>query len=115
VERDRPEQIAAGRRELEQLLPWLDLEGMRWAGFRVDRAEPRQPGGRRPDRPFIESSDRISVAWPTKLAFAPALAAELLRELQGSGITPNAAAPLPIRWPSPPLAAPPWEEVEEWS
>jgi glycerol-3-phosphate dehydrogenase len=116
VERSAQKQIAAGRRELEQLLPWLDLESMQWAGFRVDRAEPRQPGGRRPDRPFLESRDSISVAWPTKLAFTPALAAELLQELKRTGITPGGSTQTPsIPWPRPPLAPPPWEEVREWS
>lgn len=115
VARSGPEQIAAGRRELSLLLPWLDLGGLGWAAFRVERAESRQAGGRRPDRPFLETRDRISVVWPTKLAFAPALAAQLLRHLERSGIAPGGGTQAPIRWPRPPLAPRPWERVREWS
>ncbi len=116
VERSGPEQIAAGRRELAQLLPWLDLGRLSWAGFRVERAEPRQAGGRRPDRPFLETQDCVSVVWPTKLAFAPALAAELLQQLERTVIAPGGVADAPsIQWPRPPLAPLPWETVPEWS
>jgi glycerol-3-phosphate dehydrogenase len=116
VERSGPEQIAAGRRELSRLLPWLDLGRLGWAGFRVERAEPRLAGGRRPDRPFLETQDRVSVVWPTKLAFAPALAAELLQQLERAAIAPGGIADAPsIQWPRPPLAPPPWETVQEWS
>ncbi len=116
VERSGPEQIAAGRRELARLLPWLDLAGLGWAGFRVDRAEPRQAGGRRPEHPFLETRDRVSVVWPTKLAFAPALAAELLQQLKRTGIAPGGAAgAVSTQWPRPPLAPLPWEKVQEWS
>lgn len=116
VERSGPEQIAAGRRELAQLLPWQDLSGSGWACFRVDRAEPEQAGGRRPDRPFLETRDRVSVVWPTKLAFAPALAAELLQQLERTGVAPGGVADAAsIQWPRPPLAPLPWENLQEWS
>ena len=91
VERSGPEQIAAGRRELSRLLPWLDLAGIGWAGFRVERAEPRLAGGRRPDRPFLETQDRVSVVWPTKLAFAPALAAGCTVVCKPANATPLSA------------------------
>jgi glycerol-3-phosphate dehydrogenase len=115
VERPERSQIEAGRRELAELLPWLDHPALRWAGYRVERAEPRQAGGRRPDRPFLETRDGVSVAWPTKLAFAPALAAELLDSLAQSGIVPVGAATVEPDWPRPPLARFPWETVPEWS
>ena len=113
VERPGPKQTDAGRDELAAVLPWLDLSGVRWAGFRVDRAEPRQAGGRRPDRPFLETRDGVTVAWPTKLAFAPALAEELVRQLARAGIRPSGGVSL--EWPRPPLAVPPWEECIEWN
>jgi len=116
VERSGPEQIAAGSRELAQLLPWLSLKEMQWAGFRVDRAEPRQSGGGRPDRPFLESHEGVSVAWPTKLAFAPAVAARLLEGLKRDGMIPGASLdPAAIQWPRPPTAPLPWEETKVWS
>jgi glycine/D-amino acid oxidase-like deaminating enzyme len=112
---DRPSrvQIEHGQRELAQLLPWLDCAGLRWAGLRVERAEPRQAGGRRPDRPFLETRDGVSVAWPTKLAFAPALAAEVLASLEppviGSGMS------VPLTWPRPELGRGPWDGGLEWN
>jgi glycine/D-amino acid oxidase-like deaminating enzyme len=114
VERPTREQIAAGRRELAGILPWLDLGAIRWASLRVDRAEPRQAGGLRPERPFLRSRDGVSVAWPTKLAFAPALAAGLLGQLERAGIVPGGAPPS-LDWPRPPPPRLPWEQVREWS
>jgi hypothetical protein len=114
VERTEKDQIAAGKRELTDILPWLDLSAMRWAGFRVERAEPRQKRGVRPDKPFLEIRDRVAVAWPTKLAFAPALAGELLDYLQREQIKPCCSGVPSIDWPRPPLARFPWESVREW-
>jgi glycine/D-amino acid oxidase-like deaminating enzyme len=116
IGRSEREQIAAGRRELGEILPWVNLAAVRWAAFRVDRAEPRQPGGRRPENPFLETRDGVTVVWPTKLAFAPALAADLFRDLRRSGILPKTASAVASPpWPRPPLARPPWEGVREWS
>jgi glycine/D-amino acid oxidase-like deaminating enzyme len=116
VRRSGPEQVATGRRELASVLPWMDLSRVGWAGFRVDRVEPRQPGGRRPERPFLEFRDGVAVAWPTKLAFAPLLAAELLGALGRAGILAGArGVQVPPSWPRPPLARFPWEQVREWS
>jgi glycerol-3-phosphate dehydrogenase len=115
VSRSEPEQIAEGRRELATILPWLDLAQCRWAGFRIDRAEPRQAGGRRPDHAFLSSRDGVSVAWPTKLAFAPALAADLLQDLERAGIEPSLGAGESPDWPRPAAAVPPWEARREWS
>ncbi len=114
VSRSNSEQVDAGRRELAQIMPWVDTDGLHWAGFRIDRAEPRQPGVRRPDKPFLETRDGVCVAWPTKLAFAPALADELLQTLVKAGITPGAGADDGPDWPRPPLAPFPWESVGAW-
>ncbi len=114
VGRSNFEQVEAGRRELAQLMPWIDTRGLRWAGFRIDRAELRQPGGRRPDKPFLETRDGISVVWPTKLAFAPALAEDLLKSLNRAGVAPGADMAHGPDWPRPPLAPFPWENVGAW-
>ncbi len=113
INRSNKAQVEAGRKELAQLLPWMDFSNMHWAGFRIDRAEPRQPGGRRPDRPFLETRDGISVAWPTKLAFAPALAGELLKSLDKAGVQAGGERDAP-QWPAPPLARFPWQRVGSW-
>jgi len=115
VERATREQVAAGQRELAQVLPWLEFSGLRWACLRVDRAEPRQAGGRRPDKPFLDTRDGVSVAWPTKLAFAPALAGELMRSLAHGGIRPGGGEGAPANWPRPSPAPLPWEATREWN
>lgn len=102
------EQIAAGQRELAALLPWLDLKPLQWASWRVDRAEPRQPGGMRPQNYFFATHDNISTAWPTKLALAPALTAELFSSLAQAGIQPHGQV-APVDWPQPPAPQLPWE------
>lgn len=114
VGRSNREQVEAGRRELGQIMPWLDTSDLHWAGFRIDRAEPRQPGGRRPDRPYLETRDGISVAWPTKLAFAPALAEELIQSLTRFGLKPQPNDPAAPDWPSPAVAPFPWEGISAW-
>ncbi len=115
VERNPVEQIAAGRAELAELLPWVDLGGTRWATLRIDRAEIATPGGRRPDDAFVGSRDGVFTCWPTKLAFAPRVAALVLTGLGEHGIMPSAGqVSLPVLQPSP-LARLPWDEVTEWS
>ncbi len=49
VARDSEQQIAEARKELGNLLPWIDLSQSRWATLRVDRAEPQQSGAIGPD------------------------------------------------------------------
>jgi glycerol-3-phosphate dehydrogenase len=80
------EVIAATRKELADLLPWMDFSSMEWATWNVDRAEGRQPDGSRPDQPQISRVANVTVAWPTKLAFAPMLTARLLENLPIKGL-----------------------------
>jgi len=54
------------------------------------------------------------VAWFTKLAFAPALGAELLEQLERAGIRPSGPPP-PLDWPRPPPPQLPWEQIHAWS
>lgn len=112
VARSEPEQIAAAKRELAECMPWLKLpEGARWATLRIDRAEgvPASGGllaGMRPDVPVVATSGRVIAAWPTKLAFAPLLADEVLRELGRIGAKPRADGSLDPMMPSVPSIAP---------
>jgi glycerol-3-phosphate dehydrogenase len=100
------EVIAATRRELADLLPWLDVSGMAWATWNVDRAEGSQPDGSRPDQPTLHHDANITVAWPTKLAFAPMLAARLQ---QGWAVSASGATPLAAQLPTPPVARCIWD------
>lgn len=101
--------IAATQQELSSLLPWMDFSQMEWATWCVDRAEGRQGGGLRPDQPIIEQFANVTVAWPTKLAFAPMLAHQLNERLQPQART----MPLDSRefGVAPALACPIWDQV----
>ena len=110
VARSEAAQIAAAQKEVQQLLPWIDLSDARWATLRVDRAEPAQSGLVRPDNAFLAEQGSLLVGWPTKLALAPDFAERVIAALERDGIQPGRHAPLP-ELPRPPQAQPVWEEL----
>lgn len=95
VDKSSAELINEARRELQQLMPWLDLSQAQWATLPVDRAEPQQKNFIRPDKAFIghaKTCSNLAVAWPTKLTLAPNLASEAIDLLQQHNINPSASA-----------------------
>lgn len=110
VARSEAAQIAAAQKEVQQLLPWIDLSDARWATLRVDRAEPAQSGLARPDNAFLAEQGSLLVGWPTKLALSPDFADRVIAALERDGIQPGTHAPLP-ELPRPPQAQPVWEEL----
>ncbi|WP_311968687.1 FAD-dependent oxidoreductase [Pseudomonas baltica] len=110
VAREPAAQIAAARKELGQLLPWIDLSQVQWATLRVNRAEPAQSGLVRPDNAFLAEQGRLLVGWPTKLALAPDFAERVISALQRDAIVPAASATLP-ELPRPALGQTPWEQL----
>jgi len=110
VAREPDAQIAAAKKEVASLLPWVDLSQVRWATLRVDRAEPAQSGLVRPDNAFLADQQRLLVGWPTKLALAPDFADRVLHALDRDGIKPGNCPALPDL-PKPPLAQPEWERL----
>lgn len=118
VGRSMAEQVDAARAELHEVLPWIDQSDVAWSTFHIDRAEPRTDKRKRPDLPFAETQDHVTVAWPTKLAFAPRLAAQVLDEVAtslGPAASPTGDPPQPegLRdWPCPPIATTPWDESD---
>lgn len=108
VARDEAAQIEAARKELAQLLPWVDLSAAQWATLRVDRAEPAQSGLVRPDNAFVSAQDALLVGWPTKLALAPDFADRVLASLEHDGIRPGQHAATP-ELPRPVIGRPAWE------
>jgi glycerol-3-phosphate dehydrogenase len=111
--RSETEQIAAAKKELNTLFPWLDLSTATWASFFVNRAEPKQPDGKRPENSFVETHGNVITAWPTKLALAPVLADQIIDQLQQQNIQPsptnNSTHFLNIHLEKPTVALPPWE------
>ncbi len=97
-------------KELRACLPELDLTGVLFSSYRIDRAEAANTAGQRPDDVQIVQEDNILTAWPTKLAFAPRLAQRVLQMLP----TPAGQALPQLDWPAPPVAAAPWESATDW-
>lgn len=110
VARDPAEQIAAAKKELANLLPWVDLGDAQFATLRVDRAEPQQRGLVRPDNAFVDVQGRLLVGWPTKLALAPDFADRVLASLSRDDIHPTPQPPY-TDFPKPPLAIPVWDQL----
>jgi len=87
------ELIDLAKQELQELIPWMNLDKAEWATLPIERAEPLQPGFARPDNAFIapaEGAANVLVGWPTKLTLAPNLANQALGLLADAGITPLA-------------------------
>ena len=110
IQRDAVAQIAATRQELAALLPWVDWAQVELSSFTIDRAEPHQAQGRRPDHWAVQQHGHCLAVWPTKLALAPALADHLVLHLSERGVTPRPLEDHTLAdWPCPPLATPPWD------
>ncbi len=101
------EQIVKARAETAACLPWLDFSAARWATLRIDRAEGRVAGRKRPESFIVRRIGNVSAVWPTKLALAPLAAAEIARSWRG----PRSDADIDAvkNRPMPEVARPPWE------
>lgn len=112
VKRTVAEQIQFTKNELKELFPWLDFSNAQFTTFFVDRAEALQPNGQRPDSCFTKRVENIIVAWPTKLAFAPKLAEEVIHKLQEAHLEHRHTDIRELRaWPIPAFAKPIWDEL----
>ncbi len=107
------EQLRVADRELAAVLPGLDLDAfdeVSWSSYRVDRAEPRTTAGWRPDDAVVrEAAPGLFIAWPTKWALAPRLAAAVMESLP----PPREERPIPVdlgHMTRPEVQAFPWEE-----
>ena len=103
-------QVRACREELARLIPWVDLAGVRFATWRVDRAEGAQPGGKRPAGSVVTSVGNAVFCWPTKLALAPRASGEILSHMAERASHPQPA----LEGPRPEVARAPWDEATEW-
>jgi hypothetical protein len=110
VKRSRSEQIKEAKKELENLFPWLDFSTASFSTFMIDRAEPKQKSGLKPESTFSQTVKNVTVAWPTKLALAPKLSAEILQVIKNMSACLHDVHELRA-WPMPPLATPVWEDA----
>lgn len=101
--------IHYAQQELADLVPWLDQSTLRWGTWNVSRAEGIQKSGLRPDQPAIEQVSNVTIAWPTKLAFAPMLAQRVMQEIllfEPSKVIQNIN-----KYEAPQVATPVWERT----
>ncbi len=96
------------RQELRLLLPHYDLSSLPITTFHIDRAEGVQANGKRPDYPVLVQHQTIIGLWPTKLAFAPMVADQVLERLNALSILPSGQQLL-APGSAPAVATMPWE------
>ena len=115
AERSAEEQIAAGKKELSALFPWVNLTDANWQTLWINRAEPKQSSLIKPDNAFAQNipNSNVTVAWPTKLTLAPDLANRVMSLLTQQNIIPkyrNLPAPL-SQLPQAPIAENYWDKL----
>ena len=115
VRKNREQQIADTQKMLTKILPQLKLDRLNWTTHHVNRAEPLQRDFMKPDSAFLQSIGNVHVAWPTKLALAPALSDVLIAAFEkqkskpGSHAGSEAIPQSPFIGPAK-LAQPLWEK-----
>lgn len=72
------EQIATAKRELAVCVPWLDWHDAEYSVLTVERAEPQQTSGLKPDQAYVARHGDFIQCFPTKLTLAPDLGDRLL-------------------------------------
>ncbi|MCZ6641503.1 MAG: FAD-dependent oxidoreductase [Gammaproteobacteria bacterium] len=105
VDKTAAELTQHARGELEECVPWVDWTEARFRTLRIDRAEPKQASGQRPDEAFAEASGNCIVCWPTKLSLVPDLGDRVIELLDTPHHTARSSFPLP----SAEVARFPWE------
>ncbi|QDU06684.1 FAD-dependent oxidoreductase [Gimesia aquarii] len=118
VKLNRLELIQHAARELSASIPGINLSGLEWNTYSVDRAEGATKSGLRPETPQILKEGNLLTAWPTKLALAPRLATDIFQHLDEMNVKPTledspwkesfSALPRPL------VAQPLWETAENW-
>ena len=82
--------------ELNACLPWLNWDDAEFSTLRVDRAEPAQSSGRRPDEAYAGACGPCIVAWPTKLSLAPDMGDKVLALLPPPAKHPPVTLDIPL-------------------
>jgi glycerol-3-phosphate dehydrogenase len=106
--------IRRAQAEIADTLPRLNLAGTEWSTYRIDRAEGKVAGGRRPDSYRLLQDGNVLSAWPTKLVLVPQLAAAAAKQIVESTTPRRTDLGGLASWPHPHVAAPPWARVKSW-
>ncbi len=104
VHRSDAEQITFAQAELQACLPWLDWREAEYSVLTVNRAEPKQTSGLKPDAAYVARVGDFIQCFPTKLTLAPDMGDRLLQVLSPA----QHNKPISSHHPTARLAAPPW-------
>lgn len=105
------EAIIWAKAELTEMFPAIDWRKKSWAVWYGNRAEAMSMDGHLPPGPVCMQTGQVITAWPSKMTFAPALAAEIMQRVRAMGISPRATADLTGIGPAADLAPYPWEDA----
>lgn len=109
AKRKGTEQIKAAQKELAELFPWLNFNEAEFSSFMVNRAEALQADGKRPDSCYVNNIGNMLIVWPTKLAFAPLLADQVIDNLLQENLSVDSADVDALKnFPHPLLSEPVW-------
>jgi glycerol-3-phosphate dehydrogenase len=106
--------LLRAKNEVKATIPGIELAGVEWSTYRVDRAEGAMPGGSRPETVQMVVEGNVLTVWPTKLALAPVLAEKAAERLPAFNSSLTVDSDLLEDWPRPEIARPPWETVARW-
>jgi len=81
VARSDDEPIARAQHELQTCVPWLDWHDAAYELLTINRAEPRQHSGLKPDQAYVRRLGDFIQCFPTKLTLAPDMGDRLLAAL----------------------------------
>jgi glycerol-3-phosphate dehydrogenase len=109
---DDATQLTRAIAEIHDVLPGLDLTGVEWSCYRVDRAEKATTDGQRPEGIQTLCAGNVTTAWPTKLALAPVLADEVASRIGDPRELGSWNGAELADWPRPEVARFPWELPE---
>ncbi|MBD3672626.1 MAG: FAD-dependent oxidoreductase [Planctomycetaceae bacterium] len=114
VEMEPEELINHTQQELAEVLPALSQDGLQWGTYRVDRAEQKTSGGKRPESFGIKKDGNTLTVWPTKLVLAPVVAETILPKITHTADWSDAEQERLANWSKPAVALPPWEIPGNW-
>jgi glycerol-3-phosphate dehydrogenase len=119
VTKSDEELIQVAKKELAELIPWLELRNSQWGVLDINRAEINLSGKKaavttRPDSFSIVKNKNVITAWPTKMALSPALADAIVTIIDEENIVRDADKTLPA-WQQPEYAEFPWDGDDCWS
>lgn len=109
VKRNTANQIDVTRRELAATLPWIDWSHADITTLRIDRAEPRQHLGTKPDEACVVRCGNALLCWPTKLSLVPDLGDQVLNAIDPpANFNAAVSATASTAFASPEIARAPW-------